>query len=497
MDGAMKFVKGDAVAAMIIAVVNILAGVAIGSLTHGMSVSDAIDRYTILTVGDGMVSQIPSLLVSIAAGIIITRVSTDDENANLGGQIGKQVLAHPMALLITGGMLLGFVMVPGFPKFQFATLGVAVGGAGYLLRKQKRELASYERTPMPAMRRDGAGATPPLIGDMESAIAIPLLVRISPSLRGQLVPAVLDAELTRMRGRLQLDLGVPFPGVRMTYDAELGEDCYAILVQEIPVANGSLRMPHADTGRALPAPAGLHSAARLALSPAEAVAREKVVIDDGRQHQTAERMLTLQIERVLREQAASFLGMQEVQQLVDAAQPQLPELAAEVLRVVSLQRLTDVLRRLVEEGVSIRHLREIFESLVTWAPREKDPVLLTEYVRIDLGRFITHKFGRGRDSLNVIMFDPKVEKLIRESIQQTMTGNFLALAPEQSQSLVEKVRTIAGTAREDSPPVLLVSMDVRRYAKKLVEPQLPALAALSYQEVSGHIVIQPVGRVEP
>jgi type III secretion protein V len=501
MDGAMKFVKGDAVAALIIAVINILAGIAIGSLVHGMAVGEAIDRYAILTVGDGMVSQIPSLLVSIAAGILITRVSTDDDSTHLGGQIGKQVLAHPMALLITGAMLFTFMTVPGFPKGQFLILGAAIGGVGYFLLRQRKNLATYERTPMPGMRRDGALDAPHLIDEVDSTMTVPLLVKLSPNLRGKLEPSALDRELQHVRAKLQLELGIPFPGVRMTYDPGLAPSAYAIWVQEIPVARGLLGRQEGQPTAALLMQSAQDRGVGTLIEPAAAAL---VALDTARaaaQESSAtsvsdEQRLALHLEQTIRQHAASLIGMQEVKDLVKKAEAELPELATEVLRVVSLQRVTEVLRRLVQEAVSIRNLRAIFESLIVWGPKEKDIVLLTEYVRVDLGRQITFKYSQGRDSLNVIMFDPRVETLVREAIQQSVSGNYLALAPEVSASLVDKVRQLASHPDAGNAALVLTSMDVRRYVKKLLEPALPALPVLSYQELSGNTMIHPIGRVE-
>ncbi len=460
MDGAMKFVKGDAIAALIIAFVNILAGIAVGSLMHDMSVCDAVDRYTILTVGDGMVSQIPSLFVSIAAGVLITRVGSGDGvvGGHLGGEIGAQVMSQPMALLITGGVLLGFVLVPGFPKAQFLVLALLVGGIGWILLRAAKGHATYERTPMPGMRRDGAAAAiPKLIEESVSPVTVPLLIKIAPDLRAHLEPALLDIELLGLRRRLLLDLGLPFPGLRMSYEPELPTSSYVICAQEISVAQG--------------------------------------VAARGSSSTRVEPLLVAHLETVVRAHADWFIGMPEVQGLIARVETMFPELAAEIQRALPLQRVTDVLRRLVQEGVSIRNLREIFESLIVWGPKEKDVLMLTEYVRVDLGRYITHRHAQGRDALSVIMLDPRLEASIRQSIQQTSAGSFLALPPEQSRRVIDQLKALL--AREGAAgALLLASMDIRRYVKKLIDSSLPQLPVLSYQEVGAHRQLQSLGRVE-
>ncbi len=491
MDGAMKFVKGDAIAAMLIALVNILAGMAIGCLMLEMSAGEAATRYTILTVGDGMVSQIPSLLVSVAAGILITRVSGADEGSDLGQQIGQQVVAQPQALLVTGTLLAGFALVPGFPKLQFALLALLVGGAGYALLRARERRATYESTLMPAMTRDGAQSTSHLVEELDAPVTVPLLVRIAPDLRNTLNANALDTELRSLRRRLRLELGIPFPGVRMVYDDTLPHAGYAISVQEIPAAQGTLAL--ASVGGRDDQSSGF---AALPAADAANTVSAALTVTGARPALSHEARLIGHLDQVLRSHAAAFIGMQEVQNLIKESERELPELAGELLRNVALQRITDVLRRLVQEGVSIRNLREIFESLVLWAPKEKDPVLLTEYVRIDLGKYITHQHASGRPSpLSVIMLDSAVETTIRNAIQQTLAGNFLALPPEQARTLTDRLRAALANAPEPLP-LLLTSMDIRRYVKKFLEPSLPMLPVLSYQEIGGNALIRPIERVQ-
>jgi type III secretion protein V len=423
-------------------------------------VGDAVDRYTILTVGDGMVSQIPSLFVSIAAGVLITRVGSADGLAgHLGGEIGTQVRSQPMALLITGGVLFGFVLVPGFPKPQFFILAMLVGGIGWVLLRAAKDHATLERTPVPGMRRDGAAsAVPKLIDESVSPMTVPLQIKIAPGLRERLDPPSFDAELGGLRKRLSLDLGLPFPGLSMAYDAQLVPSAFVIFVQEVRVFEG--------------------------------------LLDDEPAGARLESVLAEHLESAIRAHADWFIGMPEVQGLIAGVETTYPELAAEILRALPLQRVTDVLRRLVGEGVSIRNLREIFESLIVWGPKEKDVVMLTEYVRVDLGRYITQRHARGGEPLSVIMLDPRLEAAIRQSIQQTSAGSFLAFPPEQTRRVVDQLNTLLA-AHAAAGALLLASMDIRRYVKKLLEGALPALPVLSFQEVGTHRPLQSIGRVQP
>jgi type III secretion protein V len=206
--------------------------------------------------------------------------------------------------------------------------------------------------------------------------------------------------------------------------------------------------------------------------------------------------LAADIERAVLAQPDLFIGFAEAQHMVEAVGRESSELAQELVRTVPLQRIADVLRRLVQESISIRPLREICESLLAWGAREKDPVLLTEYVRIDLGRHIAHRFGRGEKVMPVLMLDPAAEQLVRQAVQQTATGSYLALGPDDTRRLgdaAEHALHAAGAALK--VPVVVASMDVRRYVRRLLEPRLPQVVVLSYQEIGSHLTLQTVGRL--
>jgi type III secretion protein V len=455
MDGAMKFVKNDAIATLLIAAINIIAGITIGAAMNGMTLSDATHRYTVLTVGDGMVAQIPSLFVSIAAGMLITRVSGRDRGDNLGVQITEQLTAQPAALVATGALLFAFAAVPGFPKLQFLALALLVGGAGWMIARDRKRVRGIERAQLASAQREGSLQSHPLVDDGEALIAHPLLLRLSTDLRERIDPTRLDASLSEHRRALQRELGLPFPGLRLRFDEALGAGSYAIDVQEVPCETG-----------ALPADAANDSAG----------------------------WLTQRVATVIRRRADAFVGMQEVQSLVGRVEAQLPDLVAELHRTVPLQRLADVLRRLVQEGVSLRYLREIFESLITWGAKEKDVVMLTEYVRVDLGRLVSHQYLDADGKLSAWVLDTDAEQVVRQSIQQGVGGSFLALSPESSSDILGSAAAVI-KPDEQRRAVLLASMDVRRYVKKLLSSQLPDLVVLSFQELPPDCEIVTVARV--
>jgi type III secretion protein V len=443
MDGAMKFVKNDAIATILIALINIVAGISIGVGMKGMGFAEAIGRYTILTVGDGMVAQIPSLFVSIAAGLLITRVAGRGTGNNLGVQITEQITAQPAALVATGALLIAFAWVPGFPKLQFIGLALLVGGAGCLVLRDRRRSVSIDDAQLASAQREGSAVRHALVDPGDSLIAHPLLLRLPLELRGRIDPALMDAALAVKRQALQRELGVPFPGLRLRFEAEMPAGHCAIDVQEV-------------------------SAPATAMPP-EAAADLPA-------------WLAVQIAATIRHRADAFIGMQEVQSLIGRVEAQLPDLVSELHRTVPLQRVADVLRRLVQEGVSLRYLREIFESLITWGAKEKDVVMLTEYVRVDLGRLLSYRHLDAQGRLHAWVLDADTEQAFRQCIQQGVGGSFLALPPEVASRVMASAQAAMASAG-DEPSVLLASMDVRRYVKKFFSGRFPDLVVLSFQEL--------------
>ena len=454
MDGAMKFVKGDAIASILIALVNIIGGVSIGVGMLGMTMGDAMARYTLLSIGDGMVSQIPSLLTSIAAGVLITRVAgQEDRPRNLAGQIGRQVVDQPMALLASSGIMLAFLLVPGFPKVPFVLLALLFFVLGWRARNRQRAVPSFEPV-APQDRAGGVGANA-LVSLEESTIVAPLLLHIAENLRDRLSPVALQQALEHEKSQLQHDLGLVFPALQVRFNADLPDDAFVIDVQEVPAQRGDL-------------PADL--------SVAEAELARRVAL-------------------VVRMRPDAFVGTQEINELVKRSQAKLPDLHDEVMRTMPMQRVSEVLRRLALEGVSLRYLREIYESMLTWAAREKDTAMLCEYVRIDLGRFICQKFLDERRSLRVLTLDASTETQLRSHVQQGVNGAYLAMPPEASRELLASVKTAVSRLPSGVVPVLLTTVETRRFLRRLLVQAMPQLHVLSYPELPADIQIQPLGRI--
>jgi type III secretion protein V len=477
MDGAMKFVKGDAVAGIIVLVINVVGGLVIGVLQRGMEPAVAARTYTILTIGEGLVAQIPALLISTAAGIIVTRVASEDESNGagqglLGRDIGRQMLAQPKALAITAALLGLLALVPGLPAPPFLVLAAALGTVAWRLLRAPGEAPHEEldeeldAAPTPdgaAMRARAAGADAPL----PPPVLTPIAVEVSAALGALLGPAdpkaggiFIGETVPFVRERLFAELGIPLPTVRLRAGVPgLAGGAYVLRLNEVPLGRG------------------------------------EVALDDAR---AAAAQLGDAVLVLLRRYGHEFIGVQETQALLDSLERTHPALVREVVpKLVSPILLADVLRRLVEEGVSLRNLRDILGALAEWAPHERDAVTLVEHVRGALRRTITFQHAGG-GVLTAFMLDALIEDTIREAIHKTPTGSYLALEPQLSRDIVMAVGRAVGPAGGAGAPagtVLLTNAEIRRYVRRLVETEHPGLPVLSYQELAPEAQIRPVGRI--
>jgi len=504
MDGAMKFVKGDAIAGIIITGINIVGGLIIGVAMRGLEVGDAVKIYTILTIGDGLVSQIPALLISTAAGMVVTRVASEEEGTHLGKDIGSQLLAYPKALLIASVMLVLLAFI-GLPRVPFLVLGAAVGSLGFVLRRRQaaaqaappaeEEVVMAEEATPP--QRLAPGVTPIILEVSESLTPLIDAETASGKLLGELIP--------KLREAFFVELGVQLPGIRVRgHSPDLPGLAYRIFVHEVPVAEGVIpegRILCAERPERLE-PSGIK--AEPTWMPGENIPAAWVSEEDkekceqaGLRTFDASAVVLFHLGAVLRRHAAEFVGIEETQALLDLFEQAYPALVREVVpKICPPQLLANVLKRLVEERVSIRDMRTILQALAEWAPVEKDPVILTEYVRMALRRSITFAFAQGASTLGVYLLDPSIEDVVRQAIQHTATGSYLALDPEVSREILDAVRRELGEKEAGGPPpVILTQMEIRRFVKRLVDVEFPDVVVLSFQELSPELNIQPVGQI--
>lgn len=507
MDGAMKFVKGDAIAGLIIVAVNLLGGVTIGVLQRGMTAGESVKVYSILTIGDGLIAQIPALFVSICAGMIVTRVtSADGGPTNVGSDIGAQLLSQPKAFMIGSAVMLGFAAIPGMPTATFLILSIATGVVGWIFFKGERKVIDPKTgkiTSVPAASGD-AGSGKAAADAEQFGPAAPLLVDMHSGLEKAFSSKVLNDELVKVRRALFDDLGIIFPGITLRFNDQLPPENYAIMVSEIPVSQGRMRANHLlvrespENLSALAVPFETDKAFLPGIATVWVESSLKQgLISTGIGVLEPTQLLSFHIALVLKKHAAEFLGIQETRALLTDLEARFPELAKEVQRVMPIHKIAEILQRLVGEGVSIRNLRTVMEALIEWGQKEKDSVMLTEYVRVAMKRHISFRHSAGQNVLPAYLLAPGVEDTVRSAIRQTSGGSYLALDPATSRKLLENIKqTVGDLARSMHKPVLLTSMDIRRYMRKMIEQDLYDLPVLSYQELTAEINIQPLARVE-
>ena len=461
MDGAMKFVKGDVIASIIIVLVNILGGLAIGVAMKGMPVVDAIRRYGLLTIGDGLVTQIPALILSTSAGVLVTRVASEQAETPLGEELSRQLMGVPKALGVAGVFVTLLALVPGLPTAPFLVIGATLLVVWRVRTRQKSVADAREATePTPRAR---PGTKEPAFIPM----VVPWTVHVSSDLdhlldRGGTGP---DGSLTGLRSMVSslrdlvfAELGVPLPPPRLAARADLPARHVVISLYEVPA-------------RLLAVPQGIEDEAACALVVAETLA-------------------------ILRAHAAEFITLAVTQRLLDELEQIVPATVRNVIpKPVSVPLLRAVLHRLVQERVGIRDLQAILEALSTMAPSEKNPQPLAEFVRQQLSRAITFRLTRGQSGLSVILLDPIIEQTIRGSIRREDSGSFLAVAPQAARDIDEAIMRAIATMPPGTPRVFLTQPDVRHFLWQLVKVSVPDATVVSYSDLQTNIRLVPVARV--
>ena len=510
MDGAMKFVKGDVIASIVIALINIVGGLIIGMSMHHMSAMQAAEIYTLLSIGGGLVSQIPSLLISLTAGIITTRVSSDSKDSHLGKEISSQLLGQPKAILIASIVIFMMGFISGFPSFIFFSIAIITGGIGFAFWFNARRSEAKSASGMSsAGATDVAGHAVVRGPKDEYALTLPVILEVGSTLSSALKKdkqgsTFIDDMIPKMRHALYQDLGVRFPGVHVRTDSPtLEADEYSISLNEVPIVRGKI-LPNslltnesADTLKRFNIPFSTTKNSMGLPSIWVDIKFQDILQKAGIKFWKPLDVMILHLSYFYKQYANEFIGIQEVRGILEFIEKTYPDLSKEVTRLVPLQKLTDILKRLVQEQISIKDLRTILEALSEWAQTEKDVVLLTEYVRSSLKRYISYKHSQGQSVLSVYLLDPEIEDLVRGAIKQTSQGSYLALDPDSVQMILHALRsTISPTPAGGQPPVLLTAIDVRRFVRKLIESDFPDLSVISYQEIVQEIRIQPLGRIQ-
>lgn len=501
MDGASKFVKGDAIAGMIIVVINMLFGMVIGVVQQGLDVSEAAQRYTLLTVGDGIVSQIPALLISTATGIVVTRAASD---SNLGGDIMKQLFAFPKMLYVTAGtiFLLGlFTPINDVLTIPIAGL-LALGGYRFSTQTARQEAAPSQEetkeTEMDELKSPESVISLLNVDPIEFEFGYALIPLADANQGGDLLDRIV-----MIRRQLALELGLVIPVVRIRDNIQLQPNEYRLKIKGNEVARGELLLDHylaMSPGIEDDSIEGIDTVEPAFGLPAKWISEDMkdraemlgyTVVDPPS-------VVSTHITEVLKAHAHELLGRQETKQLIDHLKESYPVLVDEVTpNPLSIGEVQKVLAKLLKEKVSIRNLPLIFETLADFARMTTDTDILTEYVRQALARQITNQYVIPGEPLKVITLSGKVEKTIADAVQQTEYGSYLSLDPERSQSIIEAIAAqLEQHLFANQTPILLCSPAVRMYVRQLTERYFPNLPILSYNELEANVEVQSVGMVD-
>jgi len=504
MDGASKFVKGDAMAALIITGINLIGGIVVGVVQHHIPFSQATHTYSLLTVGDGLAAQIPALLISVATGILVTRSASEKD---LGSDLANQILRQRKAPLVAGCVVCAFALIPGLPKLPFLFIGGIMAAIGYSVRNgmpdELAAAAAAAALPAPteadkpsAPREEVLKELP--IDPLELGIGFGLVPLVDRRTGGSLVRRV-----SMIRRQIASELGMVIPPVRIHDEVDLDSHEYVVKVRGTVVARGSIMAGHhlaMDPGDAVGTVPGIPTTEPAFGLPAiwipesqhaEAEALGYTVVD-------GESVIVTHLTETIRSHAAQLLTRQDVRQLLDQLKEINEAVVTEVVPdVLSLGEIQRVLQSLLSEGVSIRDLGAIVESVGDKARITRDPNLLAEYARQALGRAITAPHLDPTQTLRVITLDPTVEQELATSITQTSDGEYLAMEPTRAQAVLTAVKgqSDQASARGGIRPVLLCSARVRRHVRRLLESSVPHLPVCSYNEVAPGISVETIGVV--
>jgi flagellar biosynthesis protein FlhA len=498
MDGASKFVRGDAIAGIVITIINIIGGFVIGILQKKMPAIDAAQTYTLLTVGDGLVTQIPALVVSTAAGIVVSRAAAE---SSMGADFRKQLFSNPKAVYLGSVVITLFGFIPGLPHLPFIVLGAVIGGTVYLFEKRQKEAMAVDAS------RDAASAAkegPPesvehllSLDPMELEVGYAIIPLVDREQNGELLDRIRS-----MRRQFALEMGVVIPPIHIRDNLNLKPSEYRILIKGVEVGRFELMVSHLmamDPGEVVQKVDGIPTKEPAFDLPALWIPEKKrdeakyagyTVVDN-----TA--IVATHLTELIRRHAYELLGRQEVQNLLDNLARTNPKPVEELTpALLSVGMIQKVLQNLLKEGVSIRNLLTIVETLADYAPATKDCDLLTEYVRQKLARAIVSPHIREDGMLNVVTLDQNVEDVLLRSVQHTEHGSYLSVDPKVAGSIMESVnKETEKVMAKGLHPIILCSPQLRRHFRRMIEQFAPSLMVLSHSELLNNIQFRSLGKV--
>ena len=499
MDGATKYVKGDATAGLIITVVNIVGGIIMGVMRKGMNINDALTTYTILTIGDGLVSQIPSLLISLSTGIIITKATKDKD---LTQELVEELFSMPKAFFMVGGAMIFLGVVTPLPWYIFVPFGALLIVWGNI-QKKKQDIGAIEQ------EADSADEEANEIRKPENVTSLLQVDPIELEFGYGIIPLA-DANqggdlldrVVMIRRQIAIELGTVVPIIRLRDNIQLNPNQYIIKIKGIQVSEGEILFDHymaMNPGYVEEEITGIPTFEPSFHLPA-------IWITEG-QRERAESLgytvvdppsiIATHLTEVVRSHIAELLTRQDTQNLINNLKENNPTLVEELVpKLMSVGEIQKVLQNLLEEGISIRDLLTIFETLADHAATTHDPDILTEYARQSLKRAISNKYFSGNDTSSVVTLDPAVEQEIMGAVKQTEQGAYLTLAPDRIRKIVDSVKQeVEKLENMGKMPIIITSPIVRIYFKKMINDYVKDLTVVSYNEIESNVELQSVGMV--
>ena len=497
MDGASKFVRGDAIAGILITLINILGGLVIGVLQMGLDVSTAIQNYTLLTIGDGLVSQIPALIISTAAGVLVSRAASE---GNLGSELAQQFGVQPRALTIASGIIFLFALAPGMPAIPFMLLAGTIFflSRGIISRKRKKEMQVEAPSEGEAEELSTEEVERLLPLDLlELEIGYGLIPLVDNKQKSNLLDRIRS-----LRRQFALEMGIIMPSLHIRDNLELKPNEYTVCIKGNDVAKGELMMDHylaIDPGDIKTKIEGIKTKDPAFDLPALWVPAEKKEDAQFAGYTVVDlpSVITTHLSEVIRQHGYEFLGRQEVQRLLDNLSKTTPKVVEELTpALLSLGAIQKILQNLVHEQVSIRDLLTILETLADYAPMIKDTDLLTEYVRQRLARSITKSYIDSGKTLKILTVNTDMEEVIASSINQAEHGSYLAMEPEQARRVTDAIKqALEKMSIKIEQPVILCSTTTRRHLKKLCERFQIQATIFSHNEIPGGLEVQSLGDI--
>lgn len=500
MDGASKFVRGDAIAGILITLINVIGGFVIGAAINGMSLTEALRTYTLLSIGDGLVSQIPALLVSTASGIIVTRAASD---SNMGADLTSQLTRQPRAVLVAALILMLLGLVPGMPTMTFLVLGAAVGGVGYMTREANRRRAEQEEAEA-AHEAEQQETTPQdrtedliKVDTIGLEIGYGLIPLVDVNQGGDLLERV-----SSIRKQLASELGIIVPPVRIRDNVGLKPNEYRIKLKGIPIGTAELMLDHElaiNPGYVDEKLDGFETKdPAFGLNATWVIPALKDVAEaNGYTVVAPSAVLATHLTEIVRSSAAEIFSRQDCQHLIDTLKEDYPALVDSTIpEILSLGTMHKVLQLLLGERVPIRDLATIVETAADYASATKEPDVLAEYARMALKRQITEMHKDPQGKINVFTVDPVLEQQMAESVQNTKQGLMMVLEPALTERVLQSFgREIQKMEAEGLAPTCICSPNIRLALKRLVESSHPTLTVVSYNEIMPDVELVSTGMV--